>query len=456
MNKDKALLKALKNSYNQIIALPDLNSYDKARADSAQHIQDAFSSVGVQIKGSENLPDKQGVIFIYNHLHNHPFFTVDNDFQITLDSHFISSMILNKYYDNPGTRVVRHSLENEINHKLYYSKFNYIRVFAKNYIPKKITKKEVKSSNGQFYKQASEVLKNNTNIVFSPEGSSYFTEDSPGSFLNGIFKFASGVEQPWIVPLVMVNFDKLPSKATYKCQIMPPFRMQDYGVYSPESETLNKAVRTINNKYKKWVRELSKEDKNFDREITVLKRKISQKKNKKELLVFYGSSTIRLWKNSNRDFSKYNTLNLGFGGAFIHSLDDYFDELFHDLCPKHIVLYLGGNDLTLGLSASKIVSEILKFMGKIHLKFPDAMIYNISIKPSFERKHELAKIKKINAQLKLKVEKLTYVHQIDFFELLIENNKIKKSYFLKDGLHLNENGYSILKKTVKEALYKFS
>ena len=70
--------------------------------------------------------------------------------------------------------------------------------------------------------------------------------------------------------------------------------------------------------------DLSIEDNNFEREIAVLKKDLAEKKHQKDLLVFYGSSTIRLWKNVKQDFPAWNTLNLGFGGAFIHSLKRLF------------------------------------------------------------------------------------------------------------------------------------
>ena len=455
MDKDQALLEALQKSYSDIIATPKELSYQQIRTLSAKHMQKAFSSVQVEIKGTENLPSEQGAIFIYNHLHNHPFFTVAKDFQITLDSHFISSVILERYYKNPGTRVVRYALPDEENHKQYYDKFQYIRVYAKNYIPPGLTKEQIKKVNKQFYLQATEVLESNTNLVFSPEGSSYYTVASPGPFLKGIFKFASNQkQQPLIVPIVIANFDRLPSEAPFKCQIMPPFRMRDFGVYNADSEDFSGAVETINQNFKKWVLELSKEDKNFEREIAVLNRRIHQKKNKKDLLVFYGSSTIRLWKNIDRDFPIWNTLNLGFGGAFIHSLSDYFETLFHDLEPTAIVLYLGGNDLTLGYSAKKITEEILIFFKKINTKFPKTKIYNLSIKPSLEREHELTKIMEINTCLKKKSTHLPYLFQIDFYHQMIHDNRIRKELFLQDGLHLNLYGYKVLKHAIEEQLHQ--
>lgn len=453
MKKNQALLEALKESFNEITSLPKSTTPEEARKLSARHMQKAFSAVGVEIKGSENLPSEQGVIFIYNHLHNHPFFTVAEGFQITLDSHFIS-MILDRYYKNAGTRIVRHSLPEEENHKSYYDTFDYIRVYAKGFLPPQLKKKEIKTVNQQFYFQAVEKLKDNVSLVFSPEGASYYTETSPGSFRNGIFKLAAAMkQQPLIVPIVMVNFDKLPSEAPYKCQIMPPFRMRDFGVFSPESDALKIAVKKINLKYSKWVKDLAKEDANFAREIKVLQQRIRQKKNKNDLTVFYGSSTIRLWKNIHLDFKGRNTLNLGFGGAFIHSLHEYFDVLFGEINPTAVVLYLGGNDLTLGYSAAKIAEEIIAFVKRVHAKFPHAKIYNIAIKPSFEREHELKKIKEINSFLKAKSEEIPYLFQIDFFELLIDDNGIKKEYFLQDGLHLNPKGYQVLKQVITKKLH---
>lgn len=453
MSIDQNFLESLQNSYNEIVCLPKGSSALNARILSAQQMQKAFEALRVQIKGSENLPHGKGIVFIYNHLENHPYFTAAEGFQITLDSHFISSIILQKYYGQPGTRVVRHSLPNETNHKLYFDRFDYIRVYSKEFTPPDIDKKILKKTNAEFYRIAQEELLQGTHIAFSPEGNSYSTEESPGKFRKGVFRLASSPkEQPLVVPLVMVNFDKLPSQATYKCAIMPPFRMQDYGVTHPDSKHLSKAIEKINKKYQRWVADLSKDDSDFKREIQILKQKAIKKKDARDLIVFYGSSTLRLWKNVAKDFPDWNTLNLGFGGAFIHSLDKYFDVLFSKIQPKSIVLYLGGNDLTLGYSSSKIVDEILSFIKRIHSKFPKTDIYNISIKPSLERAGQLDKIKMINHRLKTRTDSLEYFHQIDFYQSLILNNKIRKDHFLQDGLHLNSNGYEVLKNCLNQSL----
>ena len=208
----------------------NLNKED-IRLISAKLSKEAFSKVDFQILGSENLPYNSNCIFIYNHLDNHPSYTVADEFQITLDSHFVTSLILNKYYNQTGNRVARYSMNSEINHKSYYDRLGFIRVYAKDFTPVNLEKKEIRAINEKFYSKAIEILKGGSGLVFSPEGYSYTTENSPGSFRHGIFKLACRmIPQPLIVPLVMVNFDKLASQATFKCQIKTPFRMSDYTI----------------------------------------------------------------------------------------------------------------------------------------------------------------------------------------------------------------------------------
>jgi lysophospholipase L1-like esterase len=260
--------------------------------------------------------------------------------------------------------------------------------------------------------------------------------------------------QPMIVPIVLANFDSLPENADYKCQIMPPFRMSDYGIHDPKDVRMNQVVETINRRYKKWVKKLCIPDENFEQEIAVLQRRSAQKQQKK-LVVFYGSSTIRLWDRLQKDFPAHHTLNLGFGGAFIHSLSSHFETLFQGLQPKSIVMYLGGNDLSLGLSAREIIDQIRAFIEMVHRKFPTAIIFNISIKPSFERQDLMEVIQHINQGLLEMSMQSPYLHQIKLYEALLDQNQqIRNDVLLQDGLHLNKLGYEILKSQVNIAFQK--
>ena len=445
-------LSKLKGIFQNVIDAPKSASAEEIRINNAVQVHELFKEIRVQIKGSENLPYERGSIFIYNHLSNHPDLIVGDQFQITLDSHFISSM-LHTYYSNPGIRVTRHALPNEKSHQMYYDRLGYIRVFAKPFIAKGIAKKTIKNENKKFYKTAIDKLQNDISLVCSPEGISHQTLNSPGLFKKGVFALASSMNpQPKIVPVVLANFDQLPKDVAYKCKIMQSFRMSDYGIFDPKDSSINQVVETINRRYQRWVKKLCAAGQNFEEEIAVLQRRAAQKTQQNDLIVFYGSSSIRLW-DLQQDFPSLNTLNLGFGGAFIHSLSNNFENLFQRLQPKAIVLYLGGNDLTLGLSASEIVEQIRVFVQRIHIKFPSTTIFNVSLKPSFERQELLEVIQQINqGMLELSMQ-LSYLNQVKFYEFLLDQNQqIRTDVLLQDGLHLNSLGYQILKKQVGKAL----
>ena len=450
---DKNLCDQLKRLYTTILKAPSYYSVLEIRKLCSTEFAKIFSNLKFILKGTENLPTESSSIFIYNHLNNHVNYSVFDDFQITLDSHFISSIILKKYYANPGTRVVRCSLQDEVNHFNYYDKFDYVRVFAQNFIPPNINYSQIKTFNKSFYTKSINELKKGNGIVVSPEGFSRKTEESPGDFKIGVFKLATKLKpQPKIVPIIMANFDKLLSETTYKCEIMKPFKMSDHGINDENDPKLVDFVKDYNEQYKNWVKDLIREDLNFEGELKKLKKLVSNKKETNNQLVFYGSSTIRLWERLASDFSDFNTINLGFGGALIQDLNKNFNDLFKSLNPKYIVTYLGGNDLTLNYSSEKISQKIIEFFKKITERFPNTSIINLSIKPSFERIKDIEKIEKINSLIKTESKTNNKLIQLEFYNELMIGNKINSDFYLQDGLHLNTKGYEIIIKKLKQLL----
>ena len=336
---DQNLNDQLRKLYKTIINLPENSNFLENRKFCANEFLKIFSNIKFILKGTENLPYESNSIFIYNHLNNHQNYSVFDDFQITLDSHFISSIILEKYYKNPGNRVVRCSLEEEKNHFKYYEKFNYIRVFAQNFIPPNINYSQIKIFNKNFYRESLDDLKKGNGIVVSPEGFSRRTEESPGDFKIGVFKLATKLKnQPKIVPIIMANFDKLVSESTYKCEIMKPFKMSDYGIYDGDDPRLIEFVKDYNKQYKSWVKNLILEDLNFEAEL-------------KEL-----------------------------------------------------------------------------------------------------RKLDTEKIEEINSLIKAESKVNNKLIQLDFYHELMRGNKINSDFYLQDGLHLNNKGYQILIKKLKELI----
>ena len=342
------------------------------------------------------------------------------------------------------------------NHYNYYSKFNYIRVFAQNFIPDGINYKQIKKFNKNFYSHSAKSLKKGEGVIVSPEGFSLNTDNSPGDFKLGVFKLATMIKpEPKIVPIVNVNFENLVSEGNFKCEIKQPFRMSDFGITNSDDLNMNLFVKEFNHKYKLWVKNLVNDDLNFKSEISKLLLKSKNITKTKDQIIFYGSSTIRLWTNLKKDFPNFNVQNFGFGGALISSLSKNFNLIFKNLNPKIFILYMGGNDLSKFNSSIEIVNQQLKFIKKIRLFFPQTKIINLSIKPSFERLNKISIIKKINQSM-LEESISNKFNQLDFFDKFFKNGKLSKKYFLQDGLHLNDNGYQILQNAISNTLIKIN
>jgi len=196
----------------------------KNRKQCAMLTKEVFKLASIHLEGLENLPDKSGNIFIYNHLVNHPHYTLNNRFQLTLDSHFISALILDEKYGDPGVRTVRIGKSFEYGHQDYYENLGYINVYTKDSDLQSADSR--KNAKEQFYLEAENHLKAGTNIIISPEGTSYITEESPGPFKMGPFNVATNVsDEPYLIPIVFCNFDKRINEALFFCRILKPFKI---------------------------------------------------------------------------------------------------------------------------------------------------------------------------------------------------------------------------------------
>ncbi len=178
------------------------------------------------VEGEHNLPPTPGHIFIFNHLKNHEYNTLPNNFQLTLDSHFVSSVILDPHYGDSGIRVVRKSRGTEYGHQSYYDRLGHIFVYTKESDELRETTEQKRARRDEFFEEAGTRLRAGLNLIISPEGTSYWTEDSPGPFKPGAFRLAASLEpEPMIVPIAVAHFDRRVHSTVYAAIIKPPFKM---------------------------------------------------------------------------------------------------------------------------------------------------------------------------------------------------------------------------------------
>ncbi len=469
--KEYSFFAGLKHVYQSVTEAPSELGEEEIRESADKQFIGIFENVPHIITGWDNLPDSPGNIFIYNHLVNHPYNTLPNNFQITLDSHFISSMILYKKYGSPSIRVVRVPKAEEYGHENYYERLGHINVYTKESELIEESKSDKIERRKNFYKTAGSYIKNGVSLALSPEGTSHSTDLSPGEFKPGAFSLALSIEpEPLIVPIAIANFDKRINQSVLSVVIKKPFRISEILNGNKDSrEMLFEFLSGYREKYRSYISEAVEQaseiqnskinlsffekvktapfviDKNlFEKDIRILERQIKRSPERK--YIFYGSSTIRLWNGLKKDLEDYDILNLGFGGSRIDYCRHYFDRLFRQKSLESLVFYAGDNDIGDGKVPKQILNSFVAFYYKFREKYPTAKFTFVSIKPSPARYSFIDRIEASNSLIRQFLSNEPYTCYLDVFsEMLDSNGNVRDELFTPDQLHMSRKGYELWK-----------
>ncbi len=172
--------------------------------------------------------------------------------------------------------------------------------------------------------------------------------------------------------------------------------------------------------------------------------------NKKDLILFTGSSSFRLWKDLQTCFPKKNVLNRGFGGSEMSDLVYYFDQLILRYQPKQIFIYEGDNDTNSGKTSEQILADAQRLVSMIRSEVsPTVEILFLAAKPSLARASLKEQYLKFNSELKAWAEKQKNVKFVDVWTpMMDQSGSVQADLFAEDKLHMNEKGYAIWKRVI--------
>jgi lysophospholipase L1-like esterase len=197
----------------------------------------------------------------------------------------------------------------------------------------------------------------------------------------------------------------------------------------------------------------SQEPARFQSEINRFKSDSTDYNQVKHLILFTGSSTIRMWTDVDKDFPDREVLNRGFGGSFMSELLYYADTIIIQCHPEKIFIYEGDNDIAVGKKPREIITDAGKLVGLIQEKLPGTSICFIAAKPSISRWALKETYLDFNRQLKEFTTTKPRVFYLDMWDMMLnEEGKPRADIFLADGLHMNRAGYDIWKSEVRKFL----
>lgn len=190
-------------------------------------------------------------------------------------------------------------------------------------------------------------------------------------------------------------------------------------------------------RFKDQVEELVKKEYNFSTD--------------KKLVVFTGSSSIRMWNDVQSYFPEYNVINNGFGGSHFSDLLFYYDDLILSRKPEILFIYEGDNDIASDKNPSEVMKQAKKLVAKIRKDLPETRILFISPKPSLAREKLKEKYLTFNNRLERYCNRKKQVEFVNVWTPMCDKSgNLLPDLFIDDGLHMNKKGYDIWGKVINE------
>jgi len=164
----------------------------------------------------------------------------------------------------------------------------------------------------------------------------------------------------------------------------------------------------------------------------------------KDAVLLVGSSSIVKWTNAAAQFPKHKIINRGFGGSYLGDSVAFADRIVIPYRPKVIVLYAGDNDLAGGVKPEKVFDDFKAFVNKVRTPLPLTQIAYISIKPSPSRVKFSEQIKAANRLIQEFIARDGKITYVDVYSpMFTSDGKTRPELFVKDMLHMNEEGYKL-------------
>jgi len=159
-----------------------------------------------------------------------------------------------------------------------------------------------------------------------------------------------------------------------------------------------------------------------------------------------------MWKLDDH-FAELPVINRGFGGSQIADSIQFADRILLPYEPRIVVLYAGDNDVAAGKTPERVLADYRLFVKTVHDRLPKTRIVFIAIKPSIARWRLVEKMRKANSLIRAVTKEDERLSFVDIDTPMIgDDGQPRKDLFLKDGLHLNADGYKLWASLVKPHL----
>lgn len=173
-------------------------------------------------------------------------------------------------------------------------------------------------------------------------------------------------------------------------------------------------------------------------------------------VVFFGSSSIRLWKDLEEMMAPLSVVNRGYGGATVRDILVNYDKIMAQYSPKAFVVFCDNDicgNVGLDLSVSGVLDHYRMLFGMLERDYPGVPVYFLSWKYSGLRASLRSTQKLVNDIMSDFAGHSSHVTFVDVNStLLLPDGDVDKTLFEADDLHINRDGYLLWTSVLKPHL----
>ena len=174
-------------------------------------------------------------------------------------------------------------------------------------------------------------------------------------------------------------------------------------------------------------------------------------------VLLVGSSIFKRWTNAVSDLAPFPVTNRAFGGSQTSHQLMFFDKVVTPCHPQLIVWYCGSNDIKGKRVAESILGRTEEWISRVKHIDPATEILLVSVIRA-PQKHRDAQIDVVDAvnrgyeEIARTKEGVFYVDVNPALQSLTGESRVE--LYVKDGLHLNVEGYHQMTTLLKPAIEK--
>jgi lysophospholipase L1-like esterase len=188
----------------------------------------------------------------------------------------------------------------------------------------------------------------------------------------------------------------------------------------------------------------------YEAEVREIERLHAQSPPAGGAIVFYGSSSFRLWTTLAEDLAPWPVVNRAFGGSTLAACAHFFERLVPPCAPRSLVVYAGDNDLGDGQQPGAVIGSLHALLAKADARLGPIPVAFVSVKLSPARLGLRPAIERVNEAARQIITSRPQGLYIDVARTMLSaDGRPIAALFADDGLHLSADGYRVWAATLR-------